>query len=126
MTTGCLLKKALGPPKTFLLKDIIFNADSSPNRIAVWAAVFTFNKLWSLWTKSFISYCIINDYIIFSRSEFLDNAAIKEAAKCSEVYYAHPYSSWERSSNENGNRILRRFVPKGTDIGKLTEKNCNE
>jgi len=53
-------------------------------------------------------------------SEFLDSEAIKKSAKCDEVYYAHPYSSWERGSNENGNRILRRFVPKGTDIGKLT------
>ena len=53
-------------------------------------------------------------------SEFLDSEAIKKAAKCEEVYYAHPYSSWERGSNENGNRILRRFIPKGTDIGKLT------
>jgi len=55
-------------------------------------------------------------------SEFLDSTAIKKAAKCNEVYYAHPYSSWERGSNENCNRILRRFVPKGTDIGKLTEE----
>ncbi|MGI6664674.1 MAG: IS30 family transposase [Christensenellaceae bacterium] len=55
-------------------------------------------------------------------SEFLDSEAIKKAAGCGEVYYAHPYSSWERGSNENGNRILRRFVPKGTDIGKLTAK----
>jgi len=55
-------------------------------------------------------------------SEFLDSDAIKKAAKCGEVYYAHPYSSWERGSNENGNRILRRFVPKGTNIGKLTVK----
>jgi IS30 family transposase len=54
--------------------------------------------------------------------EFLDSERIKKAAKCGEVYYAHPYSSWERGSNENGNRILRRFVPKGTDIGKLTAK----
>lgn len=55
-------------------------------------------------------------------SEFLDSDAIKKAANCDEVYYAHPYSSWERGSNENGNRILRRFVPKGTDISKLTSK----
>jgi IS30 family transposase len=55
-------------------------------------------------------------------SEFLDSEAIKKAAKCNEVYYAHPYSSWERGSNENGNRILRRFVPKGMNIGKLTRK----
>jgi IS30 family transposase len=53
-------------------------------------------------------------------SEFLDSEGIKAAAKCGEIYYAHPYSSWERGSNENGNRILRRFVPKSTNIGKLT------
>jgi IS30 family transposase len=41
--------------------------------------------------------------------------------KHGEVYYAHPYSTWERGSRENGNRIiLRRFVPKGADIGTLT------
>ncbi len=55
-------------------------------------------------------------------SEFLDSEAIKSASGCDEVYYAHPYSSWERGSNENCNRILRRFVPKGTDISKLTAK----
>ena len=53
-------------------------------------------------------------------SEFLDSEGIKKAAKCEEVYYAHPYSSWERGSNENGNRILRRFIPKGFDLNKLT------
>jgi IS30 family transposase len=54
-------------------------------------------------------------------SEFLDGEAMKKAAKCGEIYYAHPYSSWERGSNENGNRILRRFIPKGTDIGTMTD-----
>ena len=55
-------------------------------------------------------------------SEFLDGEGIKKAIRCSEIYYAHPYSSWERGSNENGNRMLRRFIPKGTDIGKITAK----
>lgn len=59
-------------------------------------------------------------------SEFLDSEAIKKAAKCGEVYYAHPYSSWERGSNENGNRILRRFIPKGIDIGKITAKELQK
>ena len=35
------------------------------------------------------------------------------------VYYAHPYSAYERGSNEVGNCLIRRFVPKGTDIGML-------
>jgi IS30 family transposase len=55
-------------------------------------------------------------------SEFLNSEGIKEAAKCGEMYYAHPYSSWERGSNENGNRMLRRFIPKGTDLSTLTEE----
>ena len=52
-------------------------------------------------------------------SEFLDGAGLKRATGCEEVYYAHPFSSWERGSNENGNRILRRFLPKGTDFSQL-------
>jgi IS30 family transposase len=55
-------------------------------------------------------------------SEFLDFEGMKEATKCGEVYYAHPYSSWERGSNENGNRILRRFIPKGTDLSGITDE----
>ena len=55
-------------------------------------------------------------------AEFLDGEGIKRAAKCGEVYYAHPYSSWERGSNENGNRMLRRFLPNGTDFSKLKPK----
>jgi IS30 family transposase len=55
-------------------------------------------------------------------SEFLDSEGMKNAIKCGEIYYAHPYSSWERGSNENGNRMLRRFIPKGKDLSELTEE----
>ena len=56
-------------------------------------------------------------------SEFLDSKGLQKAAKCDEVYYAHPFSSWERGSNENGKRILRRFLPKGTDFSTLKPRD---
>ena len=37
-------------------------------------------------------------------------------AKQIPVYFAHPHSPWERPSNENANRILREYLPKGTVI----------
>lgn len=42
------------------------------------------------------------------------------------IYYAHPYSSWERGLNENTNRIIRRFIPKGTKIRQYTKKKIEK
>lgn len=38
------------------------------------------------------------------------------------TYYAHPFSSWERGTNENQNRMIRRFIPKGRDIAKISDR----
>ena len=42
------------------------------------------------------------------------------------VYYAHPYSACERGSNENANGIIRRFIPKGVAIGKITKQRIKQ
>mgnify|MGYP001018462866 CR=1 FL=1 len=42
------------------------------------------------------------------------------------VYFAHPYSSWERGTNENTNGLIRRFFPKGTDFNKISEEQIRE
>jgi IS30 family transposase len=36
-----------------------------------------------------------------------------------DVYYAHPYSAWERGTNERHNGLIRRFIPKGKAIKDL-------
>ena len=45
------------------------------------------------------------------------------------IYFAHPYSSYERGSNENGNKLLRLFLPKSCDMKLYTNTyviNANE
>ena len=60
-------------------------------------------------------------------SEFLDYINMQKSIKDptdlrTKIYYCHPYSSWERGSNENANKLIRRFIPKGHDIGRYTNK----
>ena len=55
-------------------------------------------------------------------SEFSDSTAMEGDGRIS-VYYAHPYSSFERGTNENWNGIVRRFIPKGSSFEQLTDKD---
>jgi IS30 family transposase len=39
-----------------------------------------------------------------------------------KCYFAHPYASWERGTNENANGLVRWYFPKGTDFAKITDE----
>lgn len=51
--------------------------------------------------------------------EFAYHEKISEALSA-EVYFAHPYSSWERGLNENTNGLLRQYFPKSVDFKKVS------
>ena len=61
----------------------------------------------------------------FADCSGLENSVLKPETKRTTIYRAHPYSAYERGTNENTNGIIRRFIPKGTDIGKLSDEFLN-
>jgi len=42
-----------------------------------------------------------------------------------EVYFAHPYASWERGTNENTNGLIRQYIPKDTKFSELTHEDIS-
>lgn len=72
-------------------------------------------------------YTVFKTITVDNGSEFMDTAGmscsvLSKRQDRTTIYYCHPYSSWERGSNENANQIIRRFIPKGSDISKYTKK----
>lgn len=57
--------------------------------------------------------------------EFMDYEGMEKSCirkgKRTNIYYAHPYCSGERGSNENNNRMIRRWIPKGTVIDDISK-----
>ncbi len=51
--------------------------------------------------------------------EFADHAVVDEALK-STAYFADPFASWQRGSNENFNGLLRQYIPKKRPLSTVT------
>lgn len=73
---------------------------------------------------------IFQSVTVDNGSEFADcagmEASCERARPRTRIYYCHPYSAYERGSNEVGNRMIRRRLPKGTDFSNLTRREVKE
>ena len=63
-------------------------------------------------------------------TEFLDFNGIEKSVLTkiprTKVYYCHPYSSWERGTNENINKMIRRFIPKGAIMEDYSKEDITK
>lgn len=63
-------------------------------------------------------------------SEFADCKGMEKSCRKkgnrTQFYYCHPYSAYERGTNERMNREIRRKFPKGTDFSKVSPKKVKE
>jgi IS30 family transposase len=67
----------------------------------------------------------ISEHRKMFRTEFHDCKQLesKSSIRC---YFATPYHSWERGSNENLNGLIRQYVPKRACMKLLTQERCKE
>lgn len=75
-------------------------------------------------------YKLFKSITVDNGCEFQDFEGIeishRRKGKRTIVFFCHPYSAYERGSNENMNRLIRRFFPKGTNFDNVTEEQVAE
>ncbi|MGO1470169.1 MAG: IS30 family transposase [Tissierella sp.] len=74
---------------------------------------------------------IFKSITVDNGSEFLNDKGMEKSLFSknltkTNIYYAHPYCSWERGSNEQTNGMIRRFIPKGSLITAVKVKEVKD
>ena len=92
------------------------------------SVVKAINRLERKFGKLF--YTLFKSITVDNGCEFQDFEGIEIAhrrkGKRTIVFFCHPYSAYERGSNENMNRLIRRFFPKGTNFDEVTKEQVAE
>lgn len=55
----------------------------------------------------------------------MERSSLREGEKRTKLYYCHPYSAYERGSNENQNKLVRRHAPKGSSFEDMTDERAD-
>jgi len=76
-------------------------------------------------TRAIKKHCRRFKTITFDNGTEFHDYRLLEARFPVKIYFATPYHSWERGSNENFNGLLRQYLPKGTCMSSVTQAQCD-
>ena len=68
---------------------------------------------------------IVSSITFDNGTEFHGYKQLEQQLDCT-AYFAFPYHSWERGTNENTNGLIRQYLPKRTSMFGLTQDRCNQ
>lgn len=92
---------------------------------AVVNALDCLERKWGEMFKQVFKSITVDNGSEFAYCEELERSVLGEG-KRTKLYYCHPYSSWERGTNEVTNKMVRRKVPKGTNFDDKTDEEIAE
>jgi len=127
---GDCVKGAMGRDKTSLLvlserlvrEEIVIKIANTKQETIQQALDGLENKYGSLFKDKFKSITFDNG-VEFLDWRSIEQSSLSRANSRTTVYFAHPYSAWERGTNENQNRMIRRFIPKGSRMAEVSEED---
>ena len=84
---------------------------------------------WSSWPESPTRICgvpaLLRKTLTYDRGkEMAEHARLAERLAI-RIFFAGPYSPWQRGTNENTNGLLRQYLPKGMDLSGYTQRELN-
>lgn len=88
---------------------------------SVVAALDELERLWGESFKKVFKTITVDNGSEFADVDGIERSCLIEGEKRTKTYYCHPYCSWERGSNENANKLIRRHIPKGSNFDSKTE-----
>lgn len=93
---------------------------------AVVDALDRLERKWGAMFKEVFKTITVDNGSEFAYCEELERSILNEGEQRTKLYYCHPYSSWERGTNEVTNKMVRRKVPKGTNFDDKTDEEIAE
>lgn len=86
-----------------------------------YAAMLNAAEYWGCdWLEIIFKSITFDNGTEFAAAEGLERSCVNKRLPRTKVYFCHPYSSWERGTNENTNGMIRRRFPKGTNFAAVT------